>query len=330
MSIRQTDRLNILLILLSLGVAFSFPFELFLFSYAVLGPLHYLTEIDWLDKRNFFTRHREWVWVFVATAAIISIPSIFKIPIIKPLLEFYPIHEFVVISRRLFDNGLLMLLIFAATLGFIDDKRMIPLCLLGCMLVGTLILKFLPNSVLLVSILLPTIIHVYFFTLLFMVYGFRRSRSPEGLLAILMLCSCPFIIFGTDWPSFGRQQSGLALDIFTETGFKRLNMLISSMFADVREFDARNPIVQKTQVMIAFSYTYHYLNWFSKTTSIGWQRNMSKNRLIAMMGISIGFTTMFWYNYHIGLGALFFLSTLHVLLEFPLNIRSVSGIFTGR
>src|SRR5437762_6342156 len=57
-SISNTDKINYLnigLMLLSLGVAFRFPFELFLFSYAVLGPLHYLTEISWLHERKYFT-----------------------------------------------------------------------------------------------------------------------------------------------------------------------------------------------------------------------------------------------------------------------------------
>lgn len=42
--------------ILSCGVAFIYPFELFVFSYAVLGPLHYLTEISWLHDRNFFAQ----------------------------------------------------------------------------------------------------------------------------------------------------------------------------------------------------------------------------------------------------------------------------------
>ena len=48
-SIPNTDRLNYVnigLMLLSCLVAFFVPFELFLFSYAVLGPAHYLTEIS--------------------------------------------------------------------------------------------------------------------------------------------------------------------------------------------------------------------------------------------------------------------------------------------
>ena len=51
--------LNIGLMLISLVAAYILPFELFLFSYAVLGPLHYLTEISWLDKKNYFIRSKD-------------------------------------------------------------------------------------------------------------------------------------------------------------------------------------------------------------------------------------------------------------------------------
>src|SRR5438128_4598659 len=52
------DRINYLSIGLMIGAclaAYVFPFELFLFSYAILGPLHYLTEISWLHERKYFT-----------------------------------------------------------------------------------------------------------------------------------------------------------------------------------------------------------------------------------------------------------------------------------
>ena len=48
--------LNTGLIIISCIVAFFIPFELFLFSYGILGPLHYLTEIGWLHKKNYFTK----------------------------------------------------------------------------------------------------------------------------------------------------------------------------------------------------------------------------------------------------------------------------------
>jgi hypothetical protein len=51
---KKIEITNFLLIWVTLFFAFQFPFQLFLFSYAVLGPLHYLTEINWLEKKNYF------------------------------------------------------------------------------------------------------------------------------------------------------------------------------------------------------------------------------------------------------------------------------------
>ena len=36
--------------------AFIMPFEVFLFAYAFMGPLHYLTEISWLHDRQYFAK----------------------------------------------------------------------------------------------------------------------------------------------------------------------------------------------------------------------------------------------------------------------------------
>src|SRR5689334_4065727 len=58
----SVDYVNIGMMVLALIVAAVVPFELFLISYAVLGPLHYLTEISWLHDRRFFTpRKADWV-----------------------------------------------------------------------------------------------------------------------------------------------------------------------------------------------------------------------------------------------------------------------------
>ncbi|HEX3468532.1 MAG TPA: hypothetical protein VHT05_10670, partial [Candidatus Elarobacter sp.] len=52
----RINDVNSALMVLSCIAAYAFPFELFLFSYAVLGPLHYLTEISWLRDRGYFVR----------------------------------------------------------------------------------------------------------------------------------------------------------------------------------------------------------------------------------------------------------------------------------
>ena len=52
MTTSQVNYLNIGLMIVSAIAAFILPFELFLFAYAVLGPLHYLTESSWLQDRG--------------------------------------------------------------------------------------------------------------------------------------------------------------------------------------------------------------------------------------------------------------------------------------
>ena len=65
------DYANMGLMVLALGVASIVPFELFLISYAVLGPLHYLTEISWLhDRRFFLSRRTDWLPLFACTGLI--------------------------------------------------------------------------------------------------------------------------------------------------------------------------------------------------------------------------------------------------------------------
>jgi hypothetical protein len=77
---------------------------------------------------------------------------------------------------------------------------------------------------------------------------------------------------------------------------------------------------------IAFAYTYHYLNWFSKTEIIRWHK-VPKGRFIAVIVLWIASLAVYAYNYALGLQWLFFLSFSHVLLEFPLNFTSFVGIF---
>ena len=76
---------------------------------------------------------------------------------------------------------------------------------------------------------------------------------------------------------------------------------------------------------IAFAYTYHYLNWFSKTSVIKWHQ-VPKKTLIATIVVWLLSFALYAYDYSKGLKVLFFLSFLHVFLEFPLNVTSFRGI----
>lgn len=74
MNTKETDILNIILIIISLALAFHMPFGLLLFSYAFLGPLHYLTEINWLKEKKYFIEETKWIWLFIVLAMVLTIP----------------------------------------------------------------------------------------------------------------------------------------------------------------------------------------------------------------------------------------------------------------
>ena len=77
--------------------------------------------------------------------------------------------------------------------------------------------------------------------------------------------------------------------------------------------------------LIAFAYTYHYLNWFSKTQVIQWHK-VPKLRFIAVIVLWVASVGLYVYDYAVGFKWLFLLSFAHVLLEFPLNHQSFIGI----
>jgi hypothetical protein len=104
--------------------------------------------------------------------------------------------------------------------------------------------------------------------------------------------------------------------------FGRLNK-ISLRDQSLSIFTDRGSIIL-TRV-IAFAYTYHYINWFTKTEMIGWHR-ISIPRAVIIGTIWIGSVALYFYDYRLGLSWLFTLSLSHVILEFPLNQRSFVGI----
>ncbi|MCU1350437.1 MAG: hypothetical protein JWO56_3467, partial [Acidobacteria bacterium] len=74
-----------------------------------------------------------------------------------------------------------------------------------------------------------------------------------------------------------------------------------------------------------FAYTYHYLNWFSKTSIIKWHE-VSRRRALAIGLLWAAAVGVYAYDYSIGIGVLYLLSMLHVLLEFPLDHQTLAGV----
>lgn len=309
----QIHYANIGLMVVSAVLAFILPFELFLFSYAVLGPLHYLTEIGWLHKKNYFTKGK-YDFLFLSFLCVL----VFYFSFIKPAKSDSQIPNIIF-------YGLLLSFIFV----FIKDNLYrVVLAILLC--VGLALAETGYSYVVWVGVFLPTIIHVFFFTWAFMFYGVLKNKSFAGYLSIIALgiIACSFFVIKA--PGLQYQVSAY-VDKSYEL-FNLLNKFLIDFFGlqtDSTDFDT---VVYKTNAgfivmrFIAFSYTYHYLNWFSKTSVIQWHK-VPKQTLIITIVLWVFSVALYVIDYNVGLKALYFLSFLHVFLEFPLNIVSFQGIF---
>src|SRR5438552_6490474 len=80
-STEKIDVLNIRLMLFSCCVAILLPFELFLIAYAVLGPLHYLTEISWLHDRNYYTARKQDAFLLIVIGILYGATVIAGLPL---------------------------------------------------------------------------------------------------------------------------------------------------------------------------------------------------------------------------------------------------------
>jgi hypothetical protein len=320
---RGVNLVNILLMLLSCCIAFLIPFELFLFSYAILGPLHYLTEISWLYKSNFYTKSKyDFLWLVLfgcITTASSIIPSL---------------------QQDLSEWGMNVIFVgFVLSLLFILIKDLYIKILAIIILAFSAV--FMQDSVfykLFFTVFLPTLIHVFIFTFVFMLFGAMKSKSVTGYISVLVMIACSLACFFVLPGYSGHQVSNYVMSSYLD--FSTLNFEFIKLFhlKELTEFDQQSLGVifnssAGVTVMrfIAFAYTYHYLNWFSKTSVIKWHE-VPKKRMIAVLVMWIAAVGFYAYNYNLGLKVLFLLSFMHVFLEFPLNFQSFIGIgkITGR
>ncbi len=328
---KKIDLLNVVLILASLYLAFVIPFELFLFSYAVLGPLHYLTEINWLNKKSYFIQNQRWIWFFVSLAFLISIPLLLSSSYLHNLEDYSLVSAIQGFCKKYNDNLTLLALLLAIGAVQFHQKKSILIFLLISLIISAGMLFLFPISLMVISLFIPTLIHVYLFTLFFMIYGCIHNTNTFGILSIVLLAISPFLIlFANIEPShFSISQE--TIDRFKGSNFQQLNGSIAKLTDTLvnGNFYMLSVSGIKIQIFIAFCYTYHYLNWFSKTNIIGWARNVSRFKLLGIVAVWILSIMLYSLDYRTGYTFLFILSLSHVFLEFPLNIVSIKSILSN-
>lgn len=297
---RSNDAIHLGLILLALAAAYFVPFELLLLAYVVLGPAHYFTEISWLHDRSYFLPHRG---IAIALAVV-------------------------AVAAALIDNAswfgfamwgaLVVCAMLAATTSAIESMLLfIAAIALSAIMYSS------GSSLAVVGILIPTLIHVSLFTLIFMVLGAYRSgsRVQAALVAVYLLSIAAILLLPPT--------AEVRIASFARVGqeyFGNVGPALGRLFGVPG-------LVLDTRLtsLLAFIYTYHYLNWFIKADVIRWTE-VPKARLAAMVAASAASTALYFYDYAFGFTFLLALSLVHILLEFPLNslaLRQLGAAIRG-
>ena len=334
---KRIDLLNFFLIWVSLFLAFKFPFELFLFSYIVLGPLHYMTEINWLDKKNYFLNQQSDKKGFLIITGLVllilfagyCVNELGRWEITgnmyNSLLQFSSEAS---ITRYIeWSSTVLFVAVFFAFIYHLTSSWKNRIILVSiCFLLSFFYFKN-PTVLIWVGVFLPTIIHVYLFTLLFMWFGTKKSGSGWGKANIASMFLVLFLIVGADIRPVANSINPFIMDMTIASNFHAVNYTINELFGLVKDHKMNfyAPYVWKAQIFIAFAYTYHYLNWFSKTSIIQWHK-IEKKKLAVAVSVWIIAIALYTVNFRAGAVALFVLSALHVILEFPLNILSIKEV----
>lgn len=286
--------------LIALCAAYFIPFELVLLSYAFLGPAHYLTEISWLHDRDYFVGRKA---ILIPMVAVTLLLSLFMMVGFGSMLIYY------------MGLGIAIALAF----GFLYGKKAETgfLVFFAVVAVLTVIQYIFPPAVMGLVFLLPTVIHVYVFTGLFILWGAIKSKSLWGYASFVIFCACGLAFFFLE-PS----TNVISSDFLTKNigFFNDLTDYISSVLT----FNG-NVNTHTLFAFLSFAYTYHYLNWFSKVEVIKWNK-IPRDRAIIIAVVYFVSIGLYLYDYKVGFAALTALSIGHVLLEFPLNILSVRGI----
>ncbi|MGK0389519.1 MAG: hypothetical protein ACI94Y_002259 [Maribacter sp.] len=319
------DKLNIVLIILSAILAYHFPLEIFIFSYAILGPLHYMTEIKWLNSKNYFFSSKNWIWLSIGVVAslILMLPKLYY--------EYGNMDtttgEFMLFVNSWSNSVIFISLLLAAGYQFIRSKiGWIILSFLGVL--GAILLHEDDFYNTIIGLFIPTIIHVYIFTLLFMIYGAKKSKSNFGYASVILALLVPFVFIFIPLEQGSYLFSDSLKSIYLDNNFHVTPVVFSKYLglSEGKTFFFYENMELKLMMFMSFIYLYHYLNWFSKTTVIKWHKMLDFKSSMAIFIIWIISLSLFYIDFRLGFLVSLFLSFMHVLLEFPLNMLSIKGI----
>jgi hypothetical protein len=296
-----------------------------------------MTEINWLDQKNYFLEKKSdkkgfliiggTVLLLIVTGYFVNELGRWEVTkdMNNSLLRFTNEED---LTRYIeWSSTTLFIAVFFTFIYHLTSSWRNRIVLTSiCFLLSFLYSKN-PSVLIWLGVFLPTIIHVYFFTILFMWFGTKKSGSGWGRANIVSMFLVLLFIVGAEIRPKANSIDPFILDMTIASNFHAVNYTINEMFGLVKDHKMNfyAPFVWKAHIFIAFAYTYHYLNWFSKTSIIKWHK-IEKKKLIVAMAVWVIAVTLYTVNFRAGSVALFVLSALHVILEFPLNMLSIKEV----
>jgi hypothetical protein len=334
MTTKQIDYLNIGLMLLTTALAFVWPLEQLFFANLLLAPVHYLTELAWLERRNFFVeRRRDIVVLFV-------IGGFWFVSFVLIQLKNYPAaHEWYQGLRGYFffplldliriSNASFMFMAFVYAFCLVIKDLRWQLVVIASFALVSLLAE---PIVLFLGVVLGSVIHTYFFTGAFILSGALKNRSVPGLVSVGIFLLCGLSFMASEF--FPQQFSGL--DFYWQRNMgnaSTVRLVVDNLVGALYTGEAplTDELLTTSQLGVAvvrflsFMYAYHYLNWFSKTTVIKWHQIDRRATVVVSLLVLLAFLAYMvnkvFYFFVIAL-----YSNYHSVMEFPLNYRSFVAI----
>jgi hypothetical protein len=269
--------------------------------------------MSWLHDRQFFTparAHRTaWLVLVVVTTIVMAIGYVSADLLRRPMPPTVEI-------------GMFLLVFIAALVASYVRHRVNAAAIIGVATVGVLILSRYPAYGIL-AYLLITIVHVFVFTAFFILAGASKSKSMSGYLSFAVFTVCAALSLWVNVPF--KAPTDHVRVIYS--AFEQLNALLLKLSGRSASavYDGSGVGVMR---FVAFAYTYHYLNWFSKTSVIRWHE-VSRKRGAGILAAWVAGLVVYAFSYRVGFAVFYVLSVVHVMLEFPLNHQTIANVIRG-
>lgn len=275
--------LNIVALLLSCLAAHLAPAATLIGAYVLLGPIHYLTEISWLHDRRFFVARPGWL----VAGTVVGVLGGFAVAGIAGVVAIATAGACIAAGVGFGAIGVALAALVAGSIAGMGIWA-------GWWWVLAAVL------------LVPTLVHVFVMTAMFVVAGAVRAKTriEWAVVATLAFCAISFVVVP-------------CLDLADGLMFDRARETFGKVFGalGVDDVGAASALLGFT----AFAYAYHYLNWFLKARTIGWS-TMTVERRILLGAIWALIAVAYVIDVRLGLIVSLPLSFGHVLLEMPLNV----------